>query len=149
MEHVDLAAYEPHWLDALVALWRASFERGVGIVDPHPIAEQRQYFVDAVLPHNAVRVALLDGTLAGFVAASRESVAQLFVHVDLQRRGIGAHMLAWAKAQSAGSLWLYTFARNHGARAFYERHGFEAVAFGFEPNWQLPDVKYQWPARAA
>ena len=46
--------------------------------------------------------------------------------------------------RSSGSLWLYTFARNYGARAFYERNGFVAIAFGFEPKWQLRDVKYQW-----
>lgn len=146
---VDLVPFEAHRLDALVVMWRASFERAVGIVDPHPIAEQKDYFMAQVLPQHDVRVALLDGQLAGFVAASRESVTQLFVRIGLQRRGIGAQMLAWAKAQSAGSLWLYTFARNTGARAFYERHGFEAVAFGFEPHWQLDDVRYEWSAPAA
>ncbi len=146
---VDLVAFEAHRLDDLVALWRASFEHGVGIDDPHPIAEQKDYFLARVLPQYEVRVALLDRQLVGFVAASSESIAQLFVRVGFLRRGIGAQMLAWAKARSVGSLWLYTFARNRGARAFYERHGFEPVAFGFEPNWQLDDVKYQWPARAA
>jgi hypothetical protein len=53
-------------------------------------------------------------------------------------------LLSWAKSQSAGSLWLYTFARNEAARSFYERSGFVAIEHGFEPQWQLEDVKYSW-----
>jgi len=143
---VELIDFDPGRLDALIALWRASFEAGVGVTDPHPLAEQRQYFLGRVLPQHAVRLALRDGELAGFVAASAESVAQLYVRVGWQRRGIGTRLLDWAKQHSAGSLWLYTFARNHGARAFYARHGFVEVACGFEPVWQLDDVKLQWPA---
>lgn len=146
-DDVDLIGFEPPWIDELIPMWRESFEAGVGIVDPHPLAGQRQYFLDQVLPHHAVRLALLDGRLVGFVAASAESVAQLYVRVGCQRRGIGTQMLAWAKNQSAGSLWLYTFARNHGARAFYARQGFVEVAYGFEPTWRLDDVRLQWPAQ--
>jgi ribosomal protein S18 acetylase RimI-like enzyme len=139
-----LVEFDAQRLDELVPIWRASFESGVGIVDPHPISEQRHYFLTEVLPNNQVRLAVLGHELVGFVAASVESVAQLHVRVGFQRRGIGAQLLAWAKEQSSGSLWLYTFAQNRGACAFYERHGFVAVAHGFEPTWQLDDVKYQW-----
>jgi hypothetical protein len=41
-------------------------------------------------------------------------------------------------------LWLYTYTRNLGARAFYERNGFVAIAHGLEPMLQLDDIKYQW-----
>jgi len=131
-------------LDELVAMWRASFEVGVGVKDPHPIAEQKHYFLAQVLPRNSVRMALLADQLVGFVAASRESIAQLYVRVGCQRRGIGRQMLAWAKEQSAGGLWLYTFARNEGAQRFYEREGFRIAARGFEPTWRLEDIKYEW-----
>ncbi|MFT3664971.1 GNAT family N-acetyltransferase [Piscinibacter sp.] len=143
---IELIAYDSSWLDELVPMWREGFEFGVGIQDPNPIERQRQYFIDEVLPRNTVRLAVADGRLMGFVAASPESVSQLFVRVGLLRRGLGGRMMDWAKAQSAGSLWLYTFVRNTGARAFYEKQGFVAVAHGFEPTWQLEDVKYQWPA---
>jgi len=139
-----LAEFEAARLDELVAMWRASFEAGVGIKDPHPMTAQKDYFLTQVLPRNAVRIALLGGELVGFVAASRESIAQLYVRIGFQRRGIGRQFLAWAKAQSGGSLWLYTFARNEGAQRFYEREGFRIVARGFEPIWQLEDIKYEW-----
>lgn len=130
--------------DDLVRLWRRSFEHGVGVVDPHPIEEQRQYFIDSVLPSCTVRVALQGGELAGFVASNAESVSQLYVRVGCQRQGIGTRLLNAAKQASGGSLWLYTFAGNHGAQAFYEREGFRVLARGHEPSWGLDDIKYGW-----
>lgn len=145
---VALVQLQPAWIDELIPRWRASFEDGVGITDPHPLGAQRSYFVNEVMPKFSVRVALLDGETAGFVAASRESIAQLYVWIGHQHRGIGTRLLEWAKQQSGGSLWLYTFAQNRRACAFYERNGFVAVARGFEPSWQLADVRYEW-SRAA
>ena len=142
-----LVDYEPSYLDALVRLWREAFEYGVGVTDPHPLAEQRDAFVRDVLPANRVTLALVDARLAGFIAASAESVAQLHVLPALHRRGIGSRLLALAKERSAGSLWLYAFARNVRACRFYEKHGFVVVARGFEPTWQLEDVKYHWSLR--
>jgi ribosomal protein S18 acetylase RimI-like enzyme len=141
---IVLKDYDATRLDELIVMWRASFEAGVGIRDPHPLADQKRYFLDRVLPHFDVRFAWVDETLAGFVAADAQSVAQLYVRVDLRGRGIGPCLLAWAKSQSSGSLWLYTFARNTAARAFYERHGFVVEARGFEPMWQLDDIRYRW-----
>ncbi len=147
LEHpAALAEYTPSWRESLVPMWRESFEFGVGITDPHPIAAQVAYFESEVLPKNSIRLAFVAGQLVGFVAASRESVAQLHVRVGFHRLGIGSQLLSWAQSQSIGSLWLYTFARNTVAQAFYEYHGFCVVARGFEPLWQLEDIKYQWSA---
>jgi ribosomal protein S18 acetylase RimI-like enzyme len=91
-----------------------------------------------------VTVALEGERIAGFLAANAESVSQLHVRVGCHGRGIGRELLHRAMAASVGSLWLYTFARNERARRFYERNGFAAVAFGYEPFWQLEDVRYEW-----
>lgn len=144
--HVDIAPYERRYESELVSLWRASFEFGVGIRDPHPLVEQIQYFRDQVLPVCEVRVALDQGRLCGFVASTRDRVVQLYVDVHLHRRGVGTAMINWAKGQSSGCLHVYTFARNGIARAFYERHGFVVERYGYEPEWQLDDVLYRWEA---
>ena len=144
MSAVTLEAYRPEDLEELIPMWRESFEHGVGIVDGHPIEEQRAHFLDDVLPKCTVLVARLDGRLVGFIAASPDSIRQLYVRKGLHRQGIGSRMLQWAMDQSGGSLWLYTFARNAVACAFYERHGFRVAARGHEPNWKLDDVRYEW-----
>ena len=144
---VTLAPFEAHRVDELVAMWRASFEHGVGVVEPHTVADQRRYFLDVVLAQHAVHTAVQpDGRLVGFIAASDTRVDQLYVHVGHLRRGIGVQLLDWAKAQSTGTLQLYTFARNQAARAFYARQGFAEVAQGFEPTLQLDDVLLAWHA---
>ena len=125
-------------------MWRASLEHGVGVTDPHPIEEQIQYFKTKVQPAHRVLVARQDHALVGFLASNADSVAQLYVRVENFGQGIGSRLIDLAKEGSAGSLWLFTFARNLRARRFYERHGFKAVAQGFEPMWQLEDIKYEW-----
>jgi len=141
---VTLEPYRPEDIDELIPMWRESFEHGVGIVDRHPIEEQRAYFVGEVLPKHELRVARRDGRMVGFIAASRESIGQLYVRKGFHRQGVGSQMLRWAMDQSSGSLWLHTFARNAAACAFYERHGFLVTARGHEPHWKLDDVRYEW-----
>ena len=139
-----LAAFDAVRTDELVGLWRSAFEFGVGVTDPHPLTEQRAFFVEQLLPSHEVRVALEGDRLVGFVAARPDTVAQLHVAIDRHGTGIGTALLDWAKARSGGSLFLYAFRRNLRACRFYERRGFRAAAFGFEPNWKLDDVRYQW-----
>jgi ribosomal protein S18 acetylase RimI-like enzyme len=127
-------------------MWRAAFERGVEIVDPHPIEAQLEFLEREVLPNNQVLLALdgSAGPVVAFVAFAPERLAQLYVHVEYQGRGIGTALLELAKAESSGQLRLFTFARNESARRFYERHGFSVRGHGFEAEWQLADVEYEW-----
>ncbi|MHC4938675.1 MAG: GNAT family N-acetyltransferase [Planctomycetota bacterium] len=136
--------YVPEQEAELVAMWRASFERALGTTDPHPIEDQLEYLRTSVVPHYRVRVVLDQGVIIGFLAANREEIAQLYVHVDHQGRGVGTMLLDIAKQESGGRLALYTFARNEGARRFYEKRGFRIVERGFEPDWQLEDLRYEW-----
>lgn len=143
---IVVVEYSPVHSDELVRMWRRSFERAVGITDPHPIEEQLEYFESTVVAENRVLVVLAKrtGEVIGFLASTSERIAQLYVHTAHQRRGIGTLLLDIAKERSAGRLRLFTFAANVGAQAFYERHGFSIVARGFEPTWGLEDIEYEW-----
>lgn len=144
MARLDIVDWDGNWLDPLLPMWRSAFEQAIGRPDTNPIEGPRRYFLEEVVPRHRVRLAIQDGHLVGFIAADHESVNQLYVSPGHQGRGIGSRLLDEAKASSSGTLWLYTFERNAGARRFYERHGFEVVERGFEPNWQLADLKYRW-----
>ncbi|HEX7157108.1 MAG TPA: GNAT family N-acetyltransferase, partial [Burkholderiaceae bacterium] len=128
----------------LVQMWRASFEHGVGVTDPHPIEEQIDFLWHHLAPAHRLRVARRADRIVGFLASNPESIAALYVRVENIGQGIGSRLLQLAQSESSGSLWLFTFARNVRARQFYESRGFVAVEYGFESKWRLDDVKYRW-----
>jgi len=145
MSAVSIEPLNPKDTDAVLWLWRRSFEHGVGIDDPDPTIDGiRGHFVTEVQPNNVVRVAKIGETVVGVLASNHDSVSALYVRVDHIGQGIGSRLIGIAQAESFGSLWLFTFARNTNARRFYARHGFTEIAHGFEPFWKLDDVKLSW-----
>ncbi|MFD3644784.1 GNAT family N-acetyltransferase [Streptomyces griseus] len=87
------------------------------------------------------------GGLLGFaVLAGDGELDHLYLRPDALRRGIGSRLLAEVRGVAEGALTLYVFQRNAAARAFYERHGFTAVAFddGSRNEENEPDVLYRW-----
>ena len=136
--------FDPADALSLVHMWRASFEFGVGIKDPHPIEEQVAFLFGQLVPNNRLIVAKEGEAIVGFCASNPQSVAALYVRVENIGQGIGTELLRRAQAESSGRLWLYTFAQNRRARRFYEHHGFVAAAHGFENMWQLEDIRYEW-----
>ncbi|THA71447.1 GNAT family N-acetyltransferase [Streptomyces sp. A0958] len=109
------------------------------------------WMTHVVLPGTDVRVAEIpeDGggaQVAGFVSLDGTELEHLYIAPGLRRRGIGSLLLDAAKRSGPEELTLYTFRRNTGARAFYERHGFTAVAFddGSRNEEKEPDVRYRW-----
>ena len=88
-----------------------------------------------------------DPELVGFIAFQPGWVDQLYVLPGHQGRGVGAALLAPARAANA-ELRLWTFKRNHGARRFYESQGFVAIdeTDGSANEEREPDVLYRWAA---
>jgi GNAT superfamily N-acetyltransferase len=66
-------------------------------------------------------------------------------------RGIGGLLLAHVMRTLPAPVRLYTFQANHGARRFYERYGFVAIAFtdGQANEERCPDVLYEHQARSS
>jgi ribosomal protein S18 acetylase RimI-like enzyme len=102
-------------------------------------------FREVIVAHNDLWVATLDERVLAYLAMKDCYIDRLYVDPPQQRKGWGSHLLEHAKALCPDGLALYTHQENHGARAFYERHGFVAVKFGISPPPEsAPDVEYHW-----
>ena len=113
----------------------------------HTLADAESFFRNVVLQTCAVFVARRSATLVGVMALEVPWIRHLAVFPRCQRQGVGRALLAQARALSPHELRLFTFQRNVVARAFYEAHGFVAVAFGISPAPECePDVEYRWTA---
>jgi GNAT superfamily N-acetyltransferase len=103
------------------------------------------FFREVVLPECEVWVATLGGWIVGLLAIRDAFVDRLYVEPSEQRCGVGTALLDRARERMPGGFRLYTHQRNTGARAFYEREGLHAIAFGVSPPPECePDVEYAW-----
>ncbi|MGC1183977.1 MAG: GNAT family N-acetyltransferase [Candidatus Dormiibacterota bacterium] len=110
----------------------------------------RAWFAGEMLDSHEVWVVEMNGVVHAFLALSPDhtSVNHLYVDPQAQGVGLGTELLQLAKVRSPGRLRLWAFQRNHRARTFYERRGFEAIEFGDGTANQEgePDVLYRWGA---
>jgi putative acetyltransferase len=113
----------------------------------HTLADARVFFKNKLLSACEVWVATRSGGLLGMLAWEAPWIRHFAIFPEHQRQGIGTALLERARERSPAEIRLFTFQRNAPARAFYEKHGFVAVAFGISPAPELePDVEYRWPA---
>lgn len=116
----------------------------------HSDADTLAWMTHVVLPGTTVWVAETgSGDALGFASLDGTELEHLYLRPDARRRGIGSLLLAKVRETARDELTLYVFRRNTGARAFYERHGFTAVAFddGSRNEENEPDVRYRWSAK--
>ena len=139
--------------DATTTMYLASRRAMLpGRKDLHSEAETRAWMRDTVFARHVVRVAEAAGEIIGFAARDGAWLTHLYVAPGWTGRGIGSQLLKVILADAAAAtpvLRVYTFARNAGARRFYERHGFAAVAFGDGSGNEEhePDVRYERATR--
>ena len=160
MDEFVIAERDPERDLELIRMWRRSFERALNIpetpadADAGEFADQLRYFRMHVVPECTVCVSRCTGSdrLAGFVAYRSGFIEQLYLDVGCQRRGLGSRLLEIAR-RDCDIVELDTMQLNVGAQAFYEHHGFHAVAFGYADRaanpwatygWQLRDIRYRW-----
>ena len=111
--------------EGVVALWhetcRATYTF-IPLEQEYDLDSRRGFFRSHILPRCALVVAEEDAGLLGFAALEGDYLDRLYV-----------------------GLRLHTHVKNTGARAFYEKHGFESVRFGVSPAPESePDVEYHW-----
>jgi ribosomal protein S18 acetylase RimI-like enzyme len=121
----------------------------------HSDEQVREWVAAHLLPSGGVTVALRDGVVAGMIALSRDEekvgwIDHLYLHPSAVGEGIGSQLVEQAKKRLGPPIRLFVFQENAGARRFYERHGFQALAFGDgsgnEEN--CPDALYEWTGDA-
>lgn len=118
----------------------------------HSDADMHQWVSGTLIPSGGVSVAISDqGTMLAVLALSRDEaglgwVNQLYLHPDAILRGLGSVLLTEAMQLLGPTIRLYTFQLNTGARRFYQRHGFEAIALtdGQGNEERCPDVLFEW-----
>jgi len=111
----------------------------------HPDDDVRHHFATTVLPNTETWVAEEDGVIIGLLVLNGAWVDHLYLLPGETGRGIGSALVDHAKARRPDGLDLWAFQSNSGARRFYERHGFVAVAETDGDNEEgAPDVHYRW-----
>ena len=124
----------------------------------HADDDVRGWIANVLIPGGGVSVAVAGSSnegVVGMMAVSRQDrvtwIDQLYLHPSVVGRGIGTRFIELAMASLGSPIRLYTFQENAGARRFYERHGFRAIAFsdGSDNEEHCPDVLYEWAAPAS
>ncbi len=114
----------------------------------HPPDDVRRW-VRTHLLLREVTVAEHQEVVVGVLATSHDGhyawIDQLWLRPGWVRRGIGTSLLQHAHARLPRPIRLWTFQQNGAARAFYERHGYRAIAFtdGAANEEHCPDVLYE------
>lgn len=143
-EKLELWGYEIHPAEPSHLSMLAEIERAAAELFPPGIltTAQRAETVPLVALASAQKegrlwiATLMDGTPFGFALVERAEdtgvLAEMSVHPEYQRRGIGAALIeeaaAWADDEGYGWLTLTTFADVSFNAPWYERLGFERVA---------------------
>ena len=139
----------PDDADALTSLFLASRRQAMPwLREAHSDEETRWWMSNVVLRDLSVRVATLDGAIAGFAAIRPGWLDHLYIVLSRQRAGLCARLLAEARRIGGDPLRLWVFQRNLAARAFYQRHGFveEERTDGAANEEREPDMRMIWSA---
>jgi GNAT superfamily N-acetyltransferase len=112
--------------DVMLASRRASLP---GLHEAHTDDEALAFVREVVLATQSVWLAESEGRVVAFAARKDNWLMHLYVLPEWTGCGIGQLLLERMLHESP-LLELWTFARNDGARRFYERNGFVAVEFG-------------------
>jgi GNAT superfamily N-acetyltransferase len=137
--------------DEIAAVFVASRRASVPAIPPllHDDDDVRQWLPTKMRAARATWVAETQGALVAFMILGEGSIEHLYAAPGWTGRGIGARLVTLAQADQR-ALQLWAFQANHGARRFYERHGFVVVeeTDGRNNEERTPDVRYEWRAEA-
>ena len=131
---------------ACAAIFNAWVDATAWMPRVHDADDVVRHYREHVLAHCAVTVAERGGAVAGFLAVAGDGhVDALYLAPEARGQGVGAALLAEARARHPGGLTLWAFVANAGARRFYAREGFVEVRRTDGDNEEgLADVLLAW-----
>ncbi len=145
---MEIRAYREEDYQRVVELWH---ETQLDAYPYQPLTQSYtredhlRFFRERIARNCAIWIAEDDRGLVGFLALNGSYVDRLYIHPMRQRAGAGTALIRKAMELSPDGLELHTHQENESARAFYEKHGFEAGKFGISPPPEsVPDVEYHW-----
>ncbi len=144
---VRIRRAEPVDASAAVEIMLAARHAAVPAIPPlvHSDDEVRNWFKQIVMTTCDVWLAIIDDNIAGLLVLDGNEIDQLYVAPNNTSSGLGSALIDHAKVVAHAHLELWTFANNHGARRFYERHGFVKIGFTDGDNEEVePDIRYRW-----
>ncbi len=106
-------------------LWARSVKATHGFLTPEDFQEISEIVRTQYVPVAPLLLAEFDGRIVGFMGMTDLSVDGLFIDPDFHGRGIGRAFIAEA-SKAGGPLTVDVNEQNKGARAFYERMGFDS-----------------------
>jgi GNAT superfamily N-acetyltransferase len=147
--------------DAVAEIWFAGWRDGhLGHVPDELLPERTResFAARAAARVDETVVAIVAGTVAGFVVVVGDEVEQVYVAARHRGSGVAAGLLAEAERLVAAGgherAWLAVVAGNARARAFYERNGwtddgrFDYLAEGSAGPIPVPCQRYVKPSTA-
>ncbi|WP_374570243.1 N-acetyltransferase family protein [Phenylobacterium sp.] len=132
--------------EALARLHRLTVRASLPFLpELHTPEDDLWFFGHELLPKREVWLAETEAAVVGYIAFRPGWIDHLFVHPEQQGRGIGPQLLRLALTEGS-EVRLWTFQKNHRARAFYEARGFalEKLTDGAGNEEQEPDALYVW-----
>ena len=138
---------KPADAERIASLWLRSRRVSIPNIPPpvHSDDDVRSWFATVVLRHRESWVVEEPVGITAVLVLEPGSIDQLYVDPDHIGRGLGTRLVDLAKELNPDGVDLWTFQSNVGARRFYERHGFTAVAATNGDNEEgAPDVRYHW-----
>jgi ribosomal protein S18 acetylase RimI-like enzyme len=133
--------------ERIASLWLRSRRASIPSIPPpvHTADDVKSWFATVVLTQRETWVVEEPVGVTAVLVLQPGSINQLYVDPDHSGRGLGTRLVELAKELNPDGLDLWTFQSNVGARRFYERHGFIAVAATNGDNEEgAPDMRYHW-----
>jgi len=122
----NIRDYRPSDLREVCLVWLASWRSaGVEVALGTSEDELRARFAQGLDQGWSVTIAETGGRIVGFMAIGPCDgvLDQLFIAPDVQGKGIGSMLLAFARVRMPNGFWLRTAAANTLACRFYEARG--------------------------